>query len=101
VTRISRVEVEWVAHLARLALSDQEAERMTRDLDRILDYVAQLQELDTSGVEPTSHAVPLPTPLRPDRAEPGMAPELVLANAPDREDDAFAVPRVLASDDEG
>ena len=55
---------------------------MTRDLDRILDYVAALQALDTDGIEPTSHPIPLPTPLRPDEAAEPIAPALALSLLP-------------------
>jgi aspartyl-tRNA(Asn)/glutamyl-tRNA(Gln) amidotransferase subunit C len=99
--RITREEVERIAWLARLELSGEEAERMTRDLDELLDYVTLLAELDTRAVEPTAHALPLPTPLREDRAEPPLDPELALAGAPEREDTAFVVPVVIAADEEG
>jgi aspartyl-tRNA(Asn)/glutamyl-tRNA(Gln) amidotransferase subunit C len=99
--RISRAEVERIAWLARLDLSSEEAERMTRDLAELLDYVALLGELDTSQVEPTSHAIPLPTPLREDRAAPPLDPELVVAGAPERDGTSFVVPVVIAADEEG
>jgi aspartyl-tRNA(Asn)/glutamyl-tRNA(Gln) amidotransferase subunit C len=99
-SRISRSEVESIAHLARLSLSQAEAEAMTRDLDRILDYAAALGELDTEGIEPTAHATALPTPVREDRAVPGMDPELALFNAPEREGTAFLVPKVIDPEDE-
>jgi aspartyl-tRNA(Asn)/glutamyl-tRNA(Gln) amidotransferase subunit C len=99
--RISREEVERVAELARLSLDDEQAERMTAELDRILDYVEALGELDTSDVEPTSHVLPLPTPLRDDRPEPPLDPELAVANAPERVGSAFVVPKVIEGEDEG
>jgi aspartyl-tRNA(Asn)/glutamyl-tRNA(Gln) amidotransferase subunit C len=99
--RIDRALVEHVATLARLELEPGEAEAMVRDLGRILDYVESLEELDTDAIEPTSHAIPLPTPVRPDVAAPPMDPELALANAPERAGSAFAVPKVLAGDEEG
>lgn len=99
--RITRAEVERIAWLARLELSGDEAERMTLDLDQLLDYVALLGEVDTEGVEPTAHAIPLPTPLREDRAEPALDPERALAGAPEREGSAFVVPVVIAADEEG
>ena len=98
-SRITREEVERVATLARLSLSGDEASRMTSQLDAILDYVELLRALDTTGVEPTSHAVPIRTPLREDRALPGLPPELALANAPEREDSAFLVPPVLEGEE--
>ncbi|MCZ6464050.1 MAG: Asp-tRNA(Asn)/Glu-tRNA(Gln) amidotransferase subunit GatC [Proteobacteria bacterium] len=100
-SRIGRDEVEAIAELARLTLEPDEAERMTRDLDQILDYVAALQELDTSGIEPTSHAILLATPVRADQAMPGIDPETALANAPERAGSSFVVPKVIAGDEEG
>jgi aspartyl-tRNA(Asn)/glutamyl-tRNA(Gln) amidotransferase subunit C len=99
--RITLAEVHHVAKLARLALSDPEAERMTAELDQILAYAESLQQLDTEGIEPTAHAIPLPTPLRPDRATPGMPPELAVANAPEAIAGAFVVPKVIEGEDEG
>jgi aspartyl-tRNA(Asn)/glutamyl-tRNA(Gln) amidotransferase subunit C len=99
--RITRAEVHRVAKLARLSLSDEEAERMTSDLDRILEYVETLRELDTGGIEPTAHAIPLATPMREDRAGPAIAPELAVANAPESIASAFVVPKVIEGEDEG
>lgn len=99
--RISREEVERVASLARLSLSDDEVEGMAHDLDAILGYVETLNELDTSGVEPTSHAIPLPTPMRDDTPVEPLSPELALANAPEASDSAFVVPKVLEGEEEG
>ena len=96
--RITRAEVEKVATLARLSLADAAAERMTAELDQILDYAQALAAVDTSDVEPTSHAIPLPTPLREDRALPPLDPELVVANAPEHAGFAFVVPKVIDGD---
>ncbi len=93
--RITRQQVDYIAELSRLSLSEAEALAMERDLERILDYVASLQELDTEGVEPTAHAIALDTPLRSDRATAAMDPELAVANAPERAGTAFVVPRVI------
>ena len=100
-SRISPEEVEHTAHLARLELSAEERDAMTRDLDRILDYVAALQALDTEGIEPTSHPVPVPTPLRADVAAAPIDPGLAVSNAPQAEGTAFVVPKVIDSADEG
>ncbi len=94
-SRITREEVARIASLARLSLDDDEILRTTAQMGAILDYVAQLSEVDTTGIEPTAHAVPLRTPFREDRAQPGMPPELAVANAPQREGTAFVVPLVL------
>jgi aspartyl-tRNA(Asn)/glutamyl-tRNA(Gln) amidotransferase subunit C len=97
--RIERAEVERIAALARLDLSEAEAVRMTADLSTILGYVAALDALDTTGIEPTTHAVPLATPLRADRAEAPLDPDRALANAPERDGFAFVVPKVLDEDE--
>jgi aspartyl-tRNA(Asn)/glutamyl-tRNA(Gln) amidotransferase subunit C len=97
--RIERGEVQRIADLARLELSDEEAERMRAELEAILAYVETLRELDLEGVEPTSHPLPMKTPLRDDRAEPPLAPERALANAPERDGFAFVVPKVLDEDE--
>jgi aspartyl-tRNA(Asn)/glutamyl-tRNA(Gln) amidotransferase subunit C len=97
--RIERSEVERIAELARLDLSDAEAVRMTADIEAILGYVAALDALDTRGVEPTTHAVPLATPLREDRAAAALDPDRALANAPERDGFAFVVPKVLDEDE--
>jgi aspartyl-tRNA(Asn)/glutamyl-tRNA(Gln) amidotransferase subunit C len=101
VARITREEVTKVAALARLSLEPGVAERMTSELDQILEYVQTLAQVDTADVEPTAHAVPLPTPLREDRAAAPMDPELAVANAPEHEGTAFVVPKVIEDDEEG
>ena len=93
--RITRREVEHVARLARLALSEEEKELMTRQLDRILGYVDKLNELDTSQVEPTSHVIPMENVLREDAVRPSLSQDDALANAPDREPPFFRVPRII------
>ena len=98
---ITRDEVERVAALARLLLSDEEAERMAAELDTILEYVETLGRLDTDGVEPTSHVLPVATPLRQDRPVAPLDPELAVANAPEREGSAFVVPKVIEGEEEG
>lgn len=100
-SRIDREDVERVARLARLRLSDEEAAEMTADLDRILGYVDLLEEVSTEGVEPTAHVIPLATPLRDDVPAEELPPELAVANAPASEGTAFAVPKVLDDEAEG
>ena len=89
-----------MAELARLLLSEEESEQMTRDLGQILDYVAALAVVETEGVEPTAHVLPLETPLREDRAALPMDPELAVSNAPERSGSAFVVPKVIDGEDE-
>ena len=92
---IERKDVEHVARLARLALTDAEIERMREQLNGILAYIEKLNELDTSDVEPTSHAVPLVNVMRDDEAGPCLPREEALANAPDRAGEFFRVPRII------
>jgi len=93
--KITLQEVEHVARLARLELSGAEKERMRRELDGILSYIDKLRALDTTGVEPTSHAVPLTNVLRDDVEKPSLPREEMLANAPDRNRELFRVPRII------
>jgi aspartyl-tRNA(Asn)/glutamyl-tRNA(Gln) amidotransferase subunit C len=93
--RITRKEVEHVARLARLELTEEEKDVMTRQLDGILAYVDKLNELDTSRVEPTSHVIPMMNVMRDDVPRPSLGPDEALANAPDREDAFFRVPRII------
>lgn len=92
---ITREEVLHVARLARLALLPDEADRMRDQLGRILEYIRQLDRLDTADVVPTSHAVEMGTPFRDDTVRPFGEKEELLKNAPDREGDFFRVPRIL------
>ena len=92
---ISKAEVEEIALLARLRLDDAEVERLRGELTAILGYAEKLQSLDTEGVEPMTHAVPLDCPLRPDEVGPSLPADEALAEAPQRVDDFFAVPRII------
>src|SRR3954469_3118074 len=94
-SRIRPEEVREIAILARLDLTEQEVERMTGDLDAILGYVAALGDLDTSSVEPMTHAVPFDCPLRPDETRPSLSVEEALQNSPRREGSFFQVPRIV------
>ena len=98
---VSREDVRRVARLARIRVEDAEAESLARDLRAVLEYVEQLNSLDTSGVEATSTVIPLATPLRADEPVTPLAPEVAVMNAPSAEGSAFAVPRVLGADAEG
>jgi len=93
--KISRTEVVHVSRLARLALSDEELDSLTGDMDAILDYVEQLKTLDTDGIVPTAHAVPMENAFRDDEVRPGFSTELALSNAPDATEQAFRVRRVI------
>ncbi len=93
--KITIQDVEHVARLARLELSGAEKERMRRELDGILSYIDKLRALDTTGVEPTSHAVPLTNVMRDDVERPSLPQDEMLANAPDRHGKLFRVPRII------
>ncbi len=93
--KITMQEVEHVARLARLELSEPEKERMRAQLDSILSYIDKLNELDTSAVEATSHVLPLTNVFREDEVRPSLSQEVSLANAPDRHDVFFRVPKIL------
>jgi aspartyl-tRNA(Asn)/glutamyl-tRNA(Gln) amidotransferase subunit C len=88
-------EARWVAHLARLDLAEDELQSITRDLAAIVDYVNQLQAVNTEGVEPLAHAVELNNVFRPDEPAPSLPVDQALANAPQRKGDFYAVPAVL------
>ena len=88
-------EVRWVAHLARLELSAAEMEAMTRQLSAILEYVNQLQQVNTDGVEPLAHPLPIQNVFRGDVTAPSLSVAAALANAPDRRGDFYGVPAVL------
>ena len=92
---LTKAEVEYVAKLARLGLAEEEKEELTRQLNEILGFVEQLNKLDTTGIEPTAHAIPVYNVWRADAAKPSLDPELALANAPDRSGDFFKVPKIL------
>jgi aspartyl-tRNA(Asn)/glutamyl-tRNA(Gln) amidotransferase subunit C len=93
--RITRADVEHVAQLARLALTGDEITALTGELAAILEHAAQVSALDTEGVEPTAHPLPLVNVTRPDTVIPGLDRDEVLASAPDAEDGRFRVPRIL------
>lgn len=93
--KITINEVEYVAKLARLKLSDEEKTLFTQQLDSILLYIDKLNELDTANIPPTSHVLPLENVMRADEVKPSYPPDEVLAIAPEREDTFFAVPRVI------
>ena len=92
---IERKDVEHVARLARLALTDAELEKMRDQLNGILTYIEKLNALETDGVEPTSHAVPLVNVMRDDQPGPCLPRDEALANAPERAGEFFRVPRII------
>jgi aspartyl-tRNA(Asn)/glutamyl-tRNA(Gln) amidotransferase subunit C len=93
--KITRAQVERVAQLARLALSKDELDALTSDMDAILGYVDKLNELDTDHIVPTAHAVPMENAFRGDTARPSLGTEKALQNAPKASDGCFVVPKVI------
>lgn len=87
--------VQKIAYLARLKLTDAETESFTRQMDSILEYIGQLNEVDTSNVEPTSFMAPLHDPLRDDAESASLSHEAILQNGPCVKKDHFAVPKVI------
>ncbi|KEZ48210.1 MULTISPECIES: Asp-tRNA(Asn)/Glu-tRNA(Gln) amidotransferase subunit GatC [Bacillaceae] len=94
-SRISKEEVKHVANLARLAITEEETEMFTTQLDAIITFAEQLNELDTTGVEPTTHVLEMKNILREDKAEKGLPVEDVVKNAPDHKDGYIRVPSIL------
>lgn len=93
--KITRNEVGHVAKLARLALPDEELDALTEQMDAILGYVEKLNQLETSGIIPTAHAVPMENAFRADEVKPSIGLENALRNAPAPVDGCFRVPKVI------
>jgi aspartyl-tRNA(Asn)/glutamyl-tRNA(Gln) amidotransferase subunit C len=91
---ITKETVKTIAKLARLKLSAQEEEMYTEQLGKILDHVNALQSIDTTGVEPMSHALPINNIMREDQVIPPQQRELILKGAPEAERDFFRVPKI-------
>lgn len=93
--KITRDVVEYVAHLGRLELGPEEIDLYTSQIDSILEYMDQLNTLDTSAVEPTTHAIPMVNVVRDDRAVEGLSVEQSTGNAPERRNSFFKVPPII------
>lgn len=89
------MDINHVAHLARLELTDAEKAQFSAQLKDILVYVEKLGECDVTGIEPTAHAVPLSNVLRKDEVRPSIETGKVLANAPEQARDLFIVPKIV------
>ena len=92
---ISKEQVEHVAKLARLEVSEDEKAMFARQLSGILTYMDQLKEVDTEGVEPTATVLPTENVWREDAVKPSLTQEQALANAPDKADGFFRVPKII------
>ena len=96
--RLTPAEVDHIATLSRLELSDAERERAATELSQIIGYFESLGELDTENVAPTMHALPVENVLRADEVQPGLSREAALSNAPESADGMFQVPRVVEAE---
>ena len=94
-SKITKRDVEYVAKLARLKLSEKEKEKFTKQLDQILKYVDKLNELDTKKVKPTTHVLPLKNVFREDRVGKSLEVKKVLENAPEKIKGFFKVPKII------
>jgi aspartyl-tRNA(Asn)/glutamyl-tRNA(Gln) amidotransferase subunit C len=94
-TRISKEDVAHVARLARLSLTEEELERFTGQLGAVLEHARDVEALDTAGVPPTAHPLPIRNVFREDELEAPLDRDEVLAQAPSVEDHKFRVPRIL------
>jgi aspartyl-tRNA(Asn)/glutamyl-tRNA(Gln) amidotransferase subunit C len=93
--KISKEEVIYVADLARLEVDDQLVDKFAEQLGTILEYMETLESVDTKGVRPTSHAISMTNAFREDEEEQNFNSDSALANAPDKEDGNFIVPKVV------
>ena len=93
--KITKDEVLYVAHLARLELDEESIAKFAGQIDEILGYIEKLNQVDTSGIKPTSHAISLTNAFRDDEEKEPIDRELALANAPEKEDGSFVVPKVV------
>lgn len=94
-SRISEDQVKHVAHLARLAITEEEANTFTKQLDKIISFAEQLNELDTTNVEPTAHVLEIKNVMREDKSNQGLPREEVLKNAPEHQDGQIKVPGIM------
>lgn len=93
--KITRKDVEHVALLSRLELTEGDIGKFTGQFNAILDYIEVLNKVDTTGVEPTAHVLPVKNVMRPDEVRPSLPRDEALANAPERENGYFKVPKIL------
>jgi len=89
------MDIKYVAHLARIALTEEEERLLSVQLGNILGYIDQLKQVDVANVEPTAHAVPLVNVTRPDEVRPSLPHEAALQNAPSHANGLFLVPKIV------
>jgi aspartyl-tRNA(Asn)/glutamyl-tRNA(Gln) amidotransferase subunit C len=90
-----QIDVEYVARLARMRLTEEERNLFSKQMEDIFSYLDKLNELDTTGVEPTSHVIDRKNVFREDQAKPSLPKEEILAGAPDASDECFIVPKII------
>jgi aspartyl-tRNA(Asn)/glutamyl-tRNA(Gln) amidotransferase subunit C len=95
VSKVQQIDVAYVAHLARLHLTDEEVRTFQAQLQQVVDYVRKIAELDLKAIEPTSHAHRVENVLRQDEAKPGLDRDTVLRNAPAVIQDHFMTPKIV------
>lgn len=93
--KLTRDQVQHIAELAKLGITEEETELFAEQLSEILAYAEMLNRLDTDAIPPTAQAIPMLNVTRPDRVQPSLTPDEVLANAPRRKDDLFEVQAIL------
>lgn len=93
--KVTRQTIEHVANLARLNLTENEKDSLTSEMEEIISWVDKLNELDTSGVKPMEHVIPMKNVFREDKVEQSLERDKILANAPVAEDGCFKVPKVV------
>ncbi len=93
--KITKQDVEHIAYLARLRLSEEEKELYSGQLNKILDYIDKLNELDTVNVEPTSHVINITNVFREDEPGESLSPDEALMNAPQRKGNFYRVPKII------
>ena len=89
------IDVKYVVHLAQLALTPEEEQKLSQQLGNILGYIEKLKEVDVSGVEPTAHAFPMVNVTRQDETQPSLSNEEALRNAPAKANGLFIVPKIV------
>lgn len=94
-TQTDAIDVKYVAHLARMQLSDDEIATFQSQLEQVLDHVRELSELDVESVEPTAHAVPVHNVFREDQVRPSLDHDAAMANAPQTRQGLFMVPQII------
>ena len=95
IVKLTREDIDSVAYLSRLELSEEEKDKLTGHINRLLDNFQKLQELNTDDIEPTSHVIPVFNVFRKDEVRPSLAAEDVVANGPQVAENCFVVPRVV------